>query len=302
MHLDQLYYFAETVKAKSISTAACRLHISQPALSMTIKSLEDALGQPLLIRTNRGVMPTPLGERVYADYQLIQKMVDSWSSPVDDYTIQEQIHVGCIACGINHLLHQIIIPFNSLYANIDVVIHELRVSTAIRSLKNSPCNIVVTSLPPFNSDHYLQQAQEQGFQVHNLYTDERRLLIGITHPLAHKETLASADLKSLSIAYYSSEKDVISTSYAPYFASLRKMPNRESIMELVVSNKVAFIPIYHLLQNDYYLKNQLVKAFPLPITEIDSHVPIVAITGGQLSRAEGLLCEYLLTHFAQTLH
>ena len=45
MQLDWLLYYIEVVNAGTISAAAQNLHVSQPALSKTIKNLETELGQ-----------------------------------------------------------------------------------------------------------------------------------------------------------------------------------------------------------------------------------------------------------------
>lgn len=64
MRLEQLQYLVEIYRSKSISLAAERAHISQPALSASISKLEDELGVQLLKRTNQGVYPTETGELV----------------------------------------------------------------------------------------------------------------------------------------------------------------------------------------------------------------------------------------------
>lgn len=64
MRLEQLQYLVEVYRSKSISLAAERAHISQPALSASISKLEDELGAQLLKRTNQGVYPTDTGELV----------------------------------------------------------------------------------------------------------------------------------------------------------------------------------------------------------------------------------------------
>lgn len=43
MNLNQLYYFKESIKQHQFSSAAKRLHISQPSLSNLIKALEKEL-------------------------------------------------------------------------------------------------------------------------------------------------------------------------------------------------------------------------------------------------------------------
>ena len=63
MDLQQIRYFLETVAAGSLSRAAVRLGISQPALSRQIGNLEASLQQNLLYRHGRGVSLTDAGRR-----------------------------------------------------------------------------------------------------------------------------------------------------------------------------------------------------------------------------------------------
>ena len=64
MRLEQLNCLIEISRLRSISRAAETLHISQPALSAAMKSLETELGKPLFKRTNRGISLTAEGERI----------------------------------------------------------------------------------------------------------------------------------------------------------------------------------------------------------------------------------------------
>jgi DNA-binding transcriptional LysR family regulator len=59
--LRQLEYFVAVVDDGSFTTAASRLHVSQPGLSHQIQALERQFGGPLLERLNRGVRLTPAG-------------------------------------------------------------------------------------------------------------------------------------------------------------------------------------------------------------------------------------------------
>ncbi|MEV8372035.1 LysR family transcriptional regulator [Kribbella sp. NPDC056861] len=59
--LRALECFVATVEAGSITQAAARLHLSQPALSHQIAVLESELGSPLLERLPRGIRPTAAG-------------------------------------------------------------------------------------------------------------------------------------------------------------------------------------------------------------------------------------------------
>lgn len=62
MNLTHLRYFAAVTKRGSFRRAAEDLHISQPALSNSVKKLEGLLGVQLLERSPQGVFPTAFGE------------------------------------------------------------------------------------------------------------------------------------------------------------------------------------------------------------------------------------------------
>ncbi|MBK5251696.1 MAG: LysR family transcriptional regulator [Peptostreptococcaceae bacterium] len=80
MHIESLKYFYEVVRIKSISKAASNAHISQSALSQQIQKLEDSMGHKLLIRSNKGVELTPMGnivlkyaENIFRTYEKMQE-------------------------------------------------------------------------------------------------------------------------------------------------------------------------------------------------------------------------------------
>ncbi len=66
MKLEQLQFFAQAVKYRSISVAAEKSHISQPAFSGQISKLEKELNIKLLNRTTKGVTPTAAGVEILA--------------------------------------------------------------------------------------------------------------------------------------------------------------------------------------------------------------------------------------------
>ncbi len=61
MDIKSLDYFIKIADAKSISKVANELYLSQPALSLQIRKLEEAFGHKLLVRTNKGVQLTEAG-------------------------------------------------------------------------------------------------------------------------------------------------------------------------------------------------------------------------------------------------
>jgi DNA-binding transcriptional LysR family regulator len=71
MDTRQLAAFCAVVERKSFSQAAERLGVTQPAVSLQIRSLEQRLGRQLLDRSGRRVEPTEAGIRLYASAQRV---------------------------------------------------------------------------------------------------------------------------------------------------------------------------------------------------------------------------------------
>jgi len=69
MDTRQLAAFCAVVERKSFSQAAERLGVTQPAVSLQIRSLEERMGQQLLDRSGRRVEPTEAGLRLYRGAQ-----------------------------------------------------------------------------------------------------------------------------------------------------------------------------------------------------------------------------------------
>ncbi|WDY60596.1 LysR family transcriptional regulator [Pseudomonas sp. PSKL.D1] len=69
MDYRQLKAFIAVFEARNITTAARAIHLSQPALSGSIKALEDALGTTLFVRKARGVEVTEDARALYPEAQ-----------------------------------------------------------------------------------------------------------------------------------------------------------------------------------------------------------------------------------------
>src|SRR6266508_6370009 len=69
MDTRQLQAFCAVVEKKSFSQAAEQLGVTQPAVSLQVRALEQRLGQSLLDRSGRRVEPTEAGRRLYRSAQ-----------------------------------------------------------------------------------------------------------------------------------------------------------------------------------------------------------------------------------------
>ena len=97
MDTRQLAAFCEVVERRSFSQAAERLGVTQPAVSLQVRSLEQRLGTKLLDRSGRRVEPTEAGLRLYRGAQRLLAMEEQLVEEVGG--VEEGDLQGTLALG-----------------------------------------------------------------------------------------------------------------------------------------------------------------------------------------------------------
>ena len=96
MDTRQLSAFCAVVEQRSFSQAADRLGVTQPAVSLQIRSLEQRLGKRLLDRSGRRVEPTEAGRRLYQGAQRLlameEELLESLATGED--AVRGRLHIG----------------------------------------------------------------------------------------------------------------------------------------------------------------------------------------------------------------
>jgi LysR family transcriptional activator of nhaA len=81
LNYHHLYYFWQVVRTGSITKACEELRLAPPTVSAQLRALEDQLGEPLLARSGRTLVPTDVGKLVfrYAEeiFSIGREMVDA---------------------------------------------------------------------------------------------------------------------------------------------------------------------------------------------------------------------------------
>ena len=85
MHFEILYHFLTVAQQGSISAAARKLHIAQPALSKQMQQLEEALGCTLLIRGSRRLRLTEAGKALCSRTEHLKQFENSLRSEMKEY-------------------------------------------------------------------------------------------------------------------------------------------------------------------------------------------------------------------------
>lgn len=97
MELRQLQVFVEVVDAGSFKGAANRLHVTQPAVSYSIRALESRLGVGLFVRGQHSIRLTAAGESLLPRARSILRQVELAARDVLLSGNGEVLRVGCFA-------------------------------------------------------------------------------------------------------------------------------------------------------------------------------------------------------------
>jgi len=97
--------FYRTAVNGSLSKAAETLHITQPAVSHTIKQLESQLGAQLFFRTPKGVVLTREGEALFAYVEQAFRMMEAGERKLAEMRDLEcgEVHIGASDTLCKHL-------------------------------------------------------------------------------------------------------------------------------------------------------------------------------------------------------
>lgn len=127
MTLKQIRAFLAVAQSLSFAVACERLHLSQSALSLTIKALEEGLGGRLFSRNTRNVALTPEGESLLP---LARRLIADWDNAEDEmrqrFTLQRgRVTLAAIPSFAGNLLPPILKTFRALYPNVNVTVNDV---------------------------------------------------------------------------------------------------------------------------------------------------------------------------------
>lgn len=127
MTVKQIRAFLAVAQTLSFVQACERLHLSQPALSLAIKSLEEKLGGPLFSRTTRSVRLTPEGEALLP---LARRLIADWDNAQSE--LQQRfrldrgrVTVAAIPSFAGNVLPSILKAFRTNHPGISVKIQDV---------------------------------------------------------------------------------------------------------------------------------------------------------------------------------
>ena len=188
MELRQLKYFLGILEHRNFNRAADALFVTQPALSKSMRALEEDLGVPLLERTTAGVIPTPYG-RILANYaSLACQELQRATEQITALSTQGsgRIVIGAGTAILRYLMPATFAQVAGFDAKLEIVIREGLRETLLVQLLRGEIDLAICSR---GDDATSQELVEEV-----ILTDRPAVVAHRSHPLHAMKAVKGKDL------------------------------------------------------------------------------------------------------------
>ncbi len=262
MDLTHLETFLAIVQEKGFSRAAARLHRTQPAVSQTIRKLEEELGERLFERGSREGALTTAGEvlRGYAE-RLLRLRGEAFSA-IGELRALER---GRLTVAANEYTSHLLLPALAAYRQscpqIEVVIQRSLASRIPEAVLDRSVELGILTFVP----------EEEELLATPVYEDDVALVVNPSHPLARAGSVTVRELGALQFIGHAVASplrrevtELFRRSKTPLHMGVQ-LPSLEAIKRFVaIGGGVAILPGLAVLQD--VARGELVR---VPVPELD---------------------------------
>ena len=257
MTLSELKFIVAVAKEKNFRRAADKCFVSQPALSLAIKKLEDELNVSLFERSRTEVKITPLGQKVVDQAIVVldeaAKIKDISNSGQEQ--LKSPLKIGLIYSVAPYLLPLIIPILRTKTPDMPLDVEENITKNLEQSLKSGVIEAAIIALP-FNIP---------GVECIPLYDEEFNVVVPSNHPWSKKKEISANDLSNQKVLLLNNEhcfsKQVMDA--CPELSKKSEVlqgNSLETIRNMVASN--LGISVLHKTATAINYNNPLVKVIP----------------------------------------
>ena len=212
MELRHLRYFAAVAAHGSFSRAANQLHLTQPALSRQVKSLEDEIGIPLIVRGQNTISLTSAGEEFYEEAKDILARVDIAVRRIKTRPEGEMLRIGYVHSLTASIMPRVVKRFKSYNQHVFLELSDL--TTHAMCQKAAAGQIDMAILPKSLEPHF------KGFQWVELKRLAPVLVVSKKNPLAKMNRIHPKKLRDEVLLGLGADKY---PEYVPRLKAILKM-------------------------------------------------------------------------------
>ncbi|MCE8011858.1 LysR family transcriptional regulator [Billgrantia desiderata] len=180
--IKQLRAFVAVAQSSSLAEASERIHLSQPAISIALRKLEEAVGGALFSRTTRQLTLTPEGE---AFLPVAVRLLNDWSEAFEDleerFSKQRgKVTVAALPTLAAGLLPGIIAAFHARYPRINLSLHDVLAEQVSQMVREGRADLGLSVAP--------HDTEELAFEP--VLMDRYVAVCPSGHPLLEQESVA----------------------------------------------------------------------------------------------------------------
>ncbi|HBP64990.1 MAG TPA: LysR family transcriptional regulator [Desulfosporosinus sp.] len=294
MRFEQINYLVAVHEFKSISLAAQRTHISQPALSAAISKLEDELGVVLLKRTNSGALLTEIGELIIIKAKDVLNSLDEIRSIAHGGSMELNGNISiAVEPSINiTVMPDILTTFKHNHPRVNAL---LKVGESNNILRDVECGKADFGII-LRTDEF---CKSKDINCKELFTDELAIITGNNCNMTMGLTAMTLEKAlSLPILLYNTEYitncgvSSVLQKYGKINVSYR-VDNLE-MMEKILSKgeTIAFVPQF---MADEYIKSSKIKKVTISDVRLEISIILIWLNRHHLSMIEKELIKVIKT-------
>lgn len=151
--IQQLRVFVAVAHSRSLAEASERVHLSQPAISIALRKLEENVGGALFARTSRQLALTPEGD---AFLPVAVRLLNDWNEAFEDLNDQfskqrGKVTVAALPTLAAGLFPWVITLFHEAYPRINLSLHDVLAEQINQMVREGRADLGL-SVPPSDAD------------------------------------------------------------------------------------------------------------------------------------------------------
>ena len=238
MNINQIRYVLTIAGSSSMREASTKLFVSQPALSSSIRELEDELGILIFERTNKGISLTDEGrefieyaKKAVSQYEILENKYLSGDSDKERFSVSTQHYTFAIKAFTSILRKSS--PDRYIFS-----IHETKTREVLDDVRTMKSEVGIVSFSGANEDIIKKLLKDYQLEFTPLMRHEAYAYLWKGHEYAKRKTISLEDLKDFPCVSFDQSDDsnlyLTEEAMADYdFEKMIRSDDRATSMEII---------------------------------------------------------------------
>ncbi|WP_026263876.1 selenium metabolism-associated LysR family transcriptional regulator [Paenibacillus terrigena] len=186
LNFHQLHIFYTVSEKGSFSAAAQALHMTQPAVTMQVQSLEEYFGTKLFNRSTKRIELSEAGRALLPFARRSIELIRDTDMAMSKFThmLQGRLQLGASLTIGEYVLPRMLGPFGQQYPNIAISMKVMNTAQILEEIANHQLNFGLIEAPVQHPDMHIEAVMK----------DELKLIVPANHPLAEASVVSLEDV------------------------------------------------------------------------------------------------------------